>query len=121
MSGLELGDILAGLGAAEREDLFGGLPAFQKLQDAARLEGERRLALTVRLAALAATADGTALLEYLAGAYVRRFDDVTSLGLPMETAIQLHAYRDGQRAVVQDLLRLVKEGQHPVKVSEASQ
>jgi hypothetical protein len=118
MTGLALDDILAGLTAAERDDLFGGLPAFQKMQEAAKLQGERRRALAASMAALAATGDGMAMLEYLAGAYIRRFDDVTSLGLPMETAIQLHACRDGQRAVVQDLLRLVNEGRQPVKVSE---
>lgn len=111
MNQLGLEAVLGGISSdPDMQALFGGSETLAKVRDAQRLAGDARARLAAAVAALAATPDGIALFDYLIGAYVRRFNNITALGLPMETAIQLHAERDGQRELVHDLLRLVNEG-----------
>ncbi|MEY4706315.1 MAG: hypothetical protein RJB58_38, partial [Pseudomonadota bacterium] len=109
MTGLGFEDIIAGLDP-DVQEMFGQLPALKNMRDAQKLQDEARRAVAVSMAAIAATPDGERVLDYLVGAYIRRFNNVTALCLPMETAIQLHAERDGGRELVNELLRLVADG-----------
>ena len=98
-------------------DLFGGTDALKKLQAQQRLQGDARSRVAKALLNIFNSPDGEILFEYLVGAYIRRFNNVTALALPMETAIQLHAERDGQRELVQDLLRMINEARNPTPIA----
>jgi hypothetical protein len=96
-------------------DLFGGPETLKKMRDAQKLQGDARLKVAQAVLAIYNTPAGEILFEYLIGAYIRRFNNVTGLGLPMETAIQLHAERDGQRELVHDLMRMIHEARNPAQ------
>jgi hypothetical protein len=82
----------------------------KQFQARADIQGQERLRLAATCARVAQTADGSALLEYLIGQSFNRYENVTELTLPMETAIQLHASADGRKQIVWDLMRLIAEG-----------
>lgn len=82
----------------------------KQFQARADIQGQERLRLAATCARVAETADGRALLEYLIGQSFNRYENVTELTLPMETAIQLHASADGRKQIVWDLMRLIAEG-----------
>lgn len=85
----------------------------RKLRQQQQLAGEKRRRVAAAVLNIFNSPDGAVLFDYLVGAYIRRFNNVTALGLPMETAIQFHAERDGQRELVQDLMRMINEARNP--------
>lgn len=100
-------------------DLFGGSAALKKLRETQKLQGDARLRMAQSVLNIYNSEDGKVLFDYLIGAYIRRFNNVTGLGFPMETAIQLHAERDGQRELVHDLMRMINEARNPTSIKEA--
>lgn len=113
--GLSLQEILAEAGNdPSLQELFGGKDAFKALQDRSRVQGDARRRISQAALDVFNSDAGQIVFEYLVGSYVRAWQNVSAMGLPMETAIQLHAVRDGQVGVVHDLLRLVKEAQAPL-------
>lgn len=102
--------ILAGMSEEEKAELFGGLPALKEQREREALQDAARRALAAGVAALSKTPDGKRMFDYLIANYVLKFENVTALALRSDQALQLHASRDGQRELVQDLLRLVNEG-----------
>jgi hypothetical protein len=111
--------IASASGDAELENLFGGPETLKKMRDAQKLQGDARLRMAQSVLNIYNSEDGKVLFDYLFGAYIRRFNNVTGLGLPMETAIQLHAERDGQRELVHDLMRMINEARNPTLTKEA--
>jgi hypothetical protein len=114
MNGLTLEDILNSTGADD--DVLAGVDVGDRLRRAKAkqaLDAEARLRLAQAVLNVFNTDDGKILFDYLVGQNFRQFMDVSALNLPMETAIQLYADANGRKALVHDLLRLVKEGQTP--------
>jgi hypothetical protein len=95
---------------AEIADLF---PELEQSIAAREKADERAKALSDQIAAAAAavyrTPAGRLLLDWIAGE-ARRFENVTALGLPLETAIQIYAHKDGKRELAEQLARLVHQG-----------
>lgn len=112
--GLDIEAILNSLGSdAQVQDLFGGEDALRDARKARQVSSDARQTVAGAVLRTFSTPDGQRVLEYLVGGYIRRHEDITSMGLPMETAIQLHAAKDGAKTVVYDLLRLMQEGKNP--------
>lgn len=101
------------------QELFGGPEQLRKLQERRKIEGDARLRLAQAILNVFDSPDGQVLFEYLARSYLTRFDDVTALGLPMETAIQIYAGRNAEQQLVKDLFRMIKEARNPT--SKAAQ
>jgi hypothetical protein len=117
MHGLSLEDILKSVEGGS-DDLLAGVDISDRVRKAKAkqaLDAEARLRLAQAVLNVFNSDDGKVLFEYLVGNHIKRFVDVGALGLPMETAIQLYAEQNGQKALVYDLLRLVKEGQTPLQ------
>ena len=100
-------------------DLFGGQDRLKDLRKKQDLQGEARLKLAQAVLNVFNSPDGREMFEFLVGSTFRRFENITALGLPMETAMQLHAERDGRMALVNELMSLVKLAQNPPAKQEA--
>ena len=123
MRGLTLEDVLNSLdGAGGDGDILAGVDVADRVRKAKAkqaLDAEARLRLAQAVLNVFNSPDGRVLFDYLVAKHIRHFFDVSALGLPMETAIQLYAEQNGQKALVHDLLRLVKEGQTPPPPAKA--
>jgi hypothetical protein len=123
MHGLTLDDILKSVEAgAEGGDILAGIDVADRVRKAKAkqaLDAEARLRLAQAVLNVFNSPDGQVLFDYLVAKHIRHFFDVSALSLPMETAIQLYAEQNGQKALVHDLLRLVKEGQTPQQPAQA--
>lgn len=94
------------------KDLFGGeTPMLRQLKARRELQGQARRRYAEAVMRVSRTADGKLLFEAMINMHFGRFDNVTGLGLPMETAIQLHAFSDGGKDVVWQLLKLIAEAE----------
>jgi hypothetical protein len=123
MHGLTLEELLNSLdGNGGNGDILGGIDVADRVRKAKAkqaLDAEARLRLAQAVLNVFNSEDGKVLFDYLVGNHIKRFVDITALCLPMETAIQLYAEQNGQKALVHDLLRLVKEGQTPPPPAKA--
>lgn len=123
MSGLTLQDILDSVdGNINDGELLAGVDVAERMRKAKAkqaLDANARLRLAQAVLAVYNSDDGKVLFDYLVGQHFRQFMDVSALNLPMETAIQLYADANGRKALVHDLLRLVKEGQTPPQPAQA--
>lgn len=115
---LALEAVINGMGNDDSmADLFGGPEVLKKIRQQGQQQGEARLRVSQAVLDVYNSPAGKILFDYLIGAYIRRFNNITALGLPMETAIQLHAERDGQRELVHDLMSMIHEAQNPARTT----
>jgi hypothetical protein len=94
-------------------DLFGGQDRLKTLRHKQQLQGDAELRVAQAILNVFMSEDGKVLFDYLAASTFRRFENITALGLPSETAIQLHAERDGRMGLVSDLFRMIRLAQNP--------
>jgi hypothetical protein len=112
---MNLNEVLSAFGDDDEiKNLVSDHPMYAKLTHAQALMGEARMKVAKAALDIYNSDAGKVLFDHLIGAYMRRDDGVTRQMLPMDQAIQLHAARDGRREVINELLRLVREGQQSV-------
>lgn len=114
MDMMNIENLVAGMGEHPAiQELFGGLDQLKHQRKQQELSAEAQLRLAQSILTVFNSEAGKVLFEYLVGSTYRRFENISAMSLPMETAIQLHAEKDGRMGLVTELLRLVKLAQNP--------